>query len=146
MSRTLSPPRGMSAAGTGIVAIALIALAALGLAPRANADFTTTKCAGPDILGRGASFARDAHTWFNQNFKANYCSGTAGAGQIDVAYDAAGSGAGRTVGEDPHRHAAFRHDRRSARRRRDRADELRRDRSRNNSSTTATRTTTARST
>jgi ABC-type phosphate transport system substrate-binding protein len=98
MSRTLSPRRGMSATWVaGIVAIALVALAALGLAPRANADFTTTKCAGPDILGRGASFARDAHTWFNQNFKVNYCAGTSGAGQIDVAYDAAGSGAGRTA-------------------------------------------------
>jgi ABC-type phosphate transport system substrate-binding protein len=98
MSRTLSAPRwGKSAAMAGAIALLLTALVAVGLAPRANADFTTSKCAGPDILGRGASFARDAHTWFNQNFKVNYCAGTPGAGVIDVAYDAAGSGAGRTA-------------------------------------------------
>lgn len=96
MSRTIhAPRRGMSAAVAGAVALAMVVLAALTLAPRANADFTTSKCAGADVVGRGASFARDAHTWFNGTFKNFYCAGTPGAGVIDVAYDAAGSGGGR---------------------------------------------------
>ncbi len=96
MSRTLSAPRwGMSAVLAGAVALLLAALAAAGPVPGANADFTTSKCAGADTLGRGASFARDAHTWFNGTFKNFYCAGTPGAGVIDVAYDAAGSGGGR---------------------------------------------------
>jgi ABC-type phosphate transport system substrate-binding protein len=97
MSRTLAAPRwGLSAALAGLVALALTALAALCLTPQASADFTTGKCAGSDTSGRGASFARDAHTWFNANFKVNYCAGTPGFGSIDVAYDPAGSGGGRT--------------------------------------------------
>jgi ABC-type phosphate transport system substrate-binding protein len=79
----------------GVIALALSALAALGLAAQADAAFTTGKCAGPDIVGRGASFARDAHKVFNFNFKNNYCNGTPGFGLINVSYEALGSGAGR---------------------------------------------------
>jgi ABC-type phosphate transport system substrate-binding protein len=98
MSRTSSAPGwGLSAAVAGLLALLLTALLAVGPAPRANAAFDTGKCAGLDTAGRGASFARDAHTWFNQNFKINYCGGTPGFGTLDVAYDAAGSSAGRLV-------------------------------------------------
>ena len=96
MSRTLNPPRwGSGAILKGVLALAAMVLTAIVLAPQANAAFSIGKCAGADTSGRGASFARDAHTWFNQNFKVNYCAGTPGAGIIDMAYDAAGSGAGR---------------------------------------------------
>ncbi len=96
MSRTLSAPRwGLRAVLAGALALALMAFAALGLATQANAAFNTAKCAGLDTAGRGASFAKDAHTWFNQNFKVNFCAGTPGEGTLDVAYDAAGSSAGR---------------------------------------------------
>lgn len=96
MSRTLSAPRwGLSAALAGILALTTTALLAIGLMSQANAAFSIGKCAGADTSGRGASFARDAHTWFNQNFRVNYCAGTPGAGVLDMAYDAAGSGAGR---------------------------------------------------
>lgn len=66
-------------------------------ATKAEAAFTTSKCAGDDITGRGASFARDAHNVFNFNFRNVYCSGTPGAGTINVTYEALGSGAGRTA-------------------------------------------------
>ncbi len=98
MSRSFTAPRwGLSVAWGGIVALCLAMFAAVCLVPPANAAFNTAKCAGLDISGRGASFARDAHTWFNQNFKVNYCAGTPGAGTLDVAYDAAGSSAGRNA-------------------------------------------------
>jgi ABC-type phosphate transport system substrate-binding protein len=77
----------------GTVALALIALALLGLAPQANAAFTSGKCAGADIIGRGASFARDAHNVFINNFKPIYCKGTPKL--AGVTYEALGSGAGR---------------------------------------------------
>ena len=86
MSRTHSAPRwGLSAAVAGVVALALTALAALGLASQANAAFTTGRCAGDDIIGRGASFARDAHDKvFIPNFPNVYCIGTPGFGTINV--------------------------------------------------------------
>lgn len=94
MSRTLSAPRwGFSAAVAGAIALALMALALLGLAPQANAAFTTGKCAGADIIGRGASFARDAHNVFINNFKPIYCKGTPKL--AGVTYEPLGSGAGR---------------------------------------------------
>jgi ABC-type phosphate transport system substrate-binding protein len=94
MSRTLSAPwRGTGAAWAGAIALALVALLALALAPRANAEFTTGKCAGADIIGRGASFARDAHNLFINNFKPIYCKGTPKL--AGVSYEALGSGAGR---------------------------------------------------
>ncbi|MEX2105303.1 MAG: hypothetical protein WD810_00240 [Solirubrobacterales bacterium] len=77
----------------GAVALLLSALAAVCLAPRADAAFTTGKCAGSDIVGRGASFARDAHNVFINNFQPIYCSGTAAL--AGVTYEALGSGAGR---------------------------------------------------
>ncbi len=96
MSRTLGAPRWASSAVlAGALALALTALAAVGLASQANAAFTTGKCAGENIIGRGASFARDAHKVFNDKFKLVYCVGTPGAGKINVTYEASGSGAGR---------------------------------------------------
>lgn len=101
MSRTGFAPRwGIRAGMAGLIALALAVLVALTLAPRAGAAFTTAKCAGPDVTGRGASFARDAHTVFNFNFKNNYCIGTPGFGLIEVTYEAQGSGAGRTAMKD----------------------------------------------
>ncbi len=95
MSRTTSAPRwGLSAALAGAVVLALMALAALGLATQANASFTLGKCGGSAILGRGASFARDAHQKvFIPRFLNSYCFGSSAS----VTYDAAGSGAGRTA-------------------------------------------------
>ncbi len=94
MSRTLSAPRrGFGAAVAGAMALAAMALALLGLAPQANAAFTTGKCAGADIIGRGASFARDAHNVFINNFKPTYCKGTPKL--AGVSYEALGSGEGR---------------------------------------------------
>lgn len=98
MSRTLSAPRwGVSAALAGILALVLTALVAVGPPPQANAAFSTGKCAGDNIIGRGASFARDAHGVFNGYFKLTNCSGTPGAGKINVTYEPQGSGAGRTA-------------------------------------------------
>jgi ABC-type phosphate transport system substrate-binding protein len=98
MSRTLDAlNRGSSAGRAGVFILGLLALMAACLAPTASANFTSGKCAGADTSGRGASFARDAHLWFATNFKINYCAGTPGAGILDVAYDPAGSGGGRTA-------------------------------------------------
>jgi ABC-type phosphate transport system substrate-binding protein len=87
----------VSAALAGILALVLTALVAVGPAPQADAAFSTGKCAGDNIIGRGASFARDAHGVFNGYFKLTHCSGTPGAGKINVTYEAQGSGAGRTA-------------------------------------------------
>ena len=75
--------------------LALTALLAVGLATQANAAFSTGKCAGDNIIGRGATFARDAHGIFNGFFKLTHCAGTPGAGKINVTYESQGSGAGR---------------------------------------------------
>jgi ABC-type phosphate transport system substrate-binding protein len=92
MSSTLSAKRrGMSAALAGAMALALIALVAVGPAPRAQAAFSLPQCGGVEIAGRGASFARDAHVLFNNYFHSSVCPG----GSIDVAYEPLGSGAGR---------------------------------------------------
>lgn len=97
MSRSHSAPRwGMGAFLAGFLALTLIALLAVAPAPRADAAFSTGKCAGDNIIGRGASFARDAHEVFNEYFKQEYCQGTLGFEKIDVTYEAQGSGAGRT--------------------------------------------------
>ncbi len=94
MSRTFNAPRwGLSAGVVGAVALLLSALAAVCLAPRADAAFTTGKCAGSDIVGRGASFARDAHNVFINNFQPVFCAGTPAL--AGVTYEALGSGAGR---------------------------------------------------
>lgn len=93
MSRTISAPLwGFGAAAAGVLALALSALAMLGLAAQADAAFSLGKCAGSPILGRGASFARDAHQKvFIPRFQGAYCFGSSAS----VTYDAAGSGAGR---------------------------------------------------
>ena len=94
MSRSFDAPRwGLSAGVAGAIALLLTALAALCLTPRADAAFTTGKCAGADIVGRGASFARDAHNVFINNFQPIYCAGTPAL--ANVTYEALGSGAGR---------------------------------------------------
>lgn len=94
MSRTLDAPRwGVRAAVVGGLALLLSALATVAFAPRADAAFTTGKCAGADIVGRGASFARDAHNVFINNFQPIYCAGTPAL--AGVTYEALGSGAGR---------------------------------------------------
>lgn len=96
MSRTLNAPRwGLSAALAGAVALALMALLAFGpTPPRADAAFSLTKCQGSPTLGRGASFARDAHQkLFIPRFQGTYCFGS----NSKMTYDAAGSGAGRTA-------------------------------------------------
>jgi ABC-type phosphate transport system substrate-binding protein len=94
MSRTfVAPRRGSSAIAVGVFALLLSALAALCLTTRADAAFTTGKCAGADIVGRGASFARDAHNVFINNFQPIYCAGTPAL--AGVTYEALGSGAGR---------------------------------------------------
>jgi ABC-type phosphate transport system substrate-binding protein len=98
MSRTRSAPRwGSRAVPAGLIALTAAVLAALCLAPRADAAFTTGKCAGSDVTGRGASFARDAHGAFNVFFKSIYCIGTPGFSTINVEYEPLGSGAGRAV-------------------------------------------------
>lgn len=95
MSSTVrAPRRGMGAVKAGVLALALAAVAAALLAPAAGAAFTSGKCAGADIIGRGASFARDAHNnVFIPNFKPTYCKGTPKL--ASVTYEALGSGEGR---------------------------------------------------
>lgn len=94
MSRTFTGPRwGQGVGVAGVLALLLSALAALCLTTRADAAFTTGKCAGSDIVGRGASFARDAHNVFINNFQPIYCAGTPAL--AGVTYEALGSGAGR---------------------------------------------------
>lgn len=93
MSRTLgAPSRGLSAVWAGALALALIVLAAIGLAPRADAAFSLSSCNGVEVTGRGASFARDAHGVFNTYFHASVCPGSS----ADINYEPQGSGAGRT--------------------------------------------------
>lgn len=91
MSRTHSAPRwGTGAFLVGALALALMAL--LTAAPRADAVFSTGQCDGADVTGRGASFARDAHNVFINNFEPIYCGGVPSP---TVTYEALGSGAGR---------------------------------------------------
>ena len=93
MSRTLSAPRWSSGAFVaGAVALVAVALATLGPVSVAGAAFTTGKCDGADVTGRGASFARDAHNVFINNFEPIFCEGTSSP---TITYEALGSGAGR---------------------------------------------------
>jgi len=72
--------------------------ALLSFAPKGEAAFSTPQCQGADTIGRGASFARDAHGAFKLNFQFGFCN-SAGAFP-NVSYEALGSGAGRrAVGE-----------------------------------------------
>jgi ABC-type phosphate transport system substrate-binding protein len=85
---------GSSVALVGALVLTLVALAAVGFASQANASFSLGKCAGSAIVGRGASFARDAHQKvFIPRFTGSHCFGSSAS----VTYDAAGSGAGRTA-------------------------------------------------
>ncbi len=93
------------------------------LAPAGQANFTTGKCQGSNITGRGASFANTAHAAWKTDFESNCC---ADVGTFPtVTYEPQGSGAGRRVmGErtapnadgspEPQPGAALRHDRRAA--------------------------------
>ena len=91
MSDTTSAPKsGVRAIRAGLLALALAALMAIGLASQANADFTLGKCAGTSTDANGASFARGAQEVFNFNFKNNYCPGKG----LNITYNANGSGAG----------------------------------------------------
>lgn len=95
MSQIQSAPRRRGRArAAGLLTLAATALAAFGPVSPASADFNTGKCAGPNIEGNGASFAKSAQEVFNINFKSNYCAGTPGQGSINVAYNADGSGEG----------------------------------------------------
>ncbi len=87
---TSAPKRGARAVRAGLLASALAALTAIGFAAPATADFTSAKCAGTNLDGNGASFAKGAQEVFNFNFKNFYCSGSG----LNVAYNANGSGAG----------------------------------------------------
>lgn len=96
MSRSFDAPRwGLRAGVAGAFVLLLSAFAALCLTTRADAAFTTGKCAGADIIGRGASFARDAHNVFINNFQPIYCAGTPALS--GVTYEALGSGAGKNA-------------------------------------------------
>lgn len=93
MSRTLNAPRwGLSATLAGALTLTVVALAALGLASKANAAFSLGKCAGTSITGEGGSFARDAHGQFNFSLSKIYCPGSS----LNVTYKPEGSGAGVT--------------------------------------------------
>jgi ABC-type phosphate transport system substrate-binding protein len=89
MTRTLRPRRPLLALAVSLtLASVLLALAA----PRGEAAFSTTKCAGTDAAGRGASFANTAQTAWKLNFQGIFC---ADVGVFpSVTYDPAGSGAG----------------------------------------------------
>ena len=95
MNRALTTPRR----ATWVVAMTFLAFAALlSFAPKGEAAFSTPQCKGDDTIGRGASFARDAHGAFKLNFQFGFCN-SAGAFP-NVSYEALGSGAGRrAVGE-----------------------------------------------
>jgi ABC-type phosphate transport system substrate-binding protein len=71
---------------TAAVVVAWIA------APAAESNFTTSKCNGTNITGRGASFQNAAQTAWINTFQSTYC-----PGGPTVTYDPAGSGAGRRV-------------------------------------------------
>lgn len=87
---TGAPERGVRRFRAGLLATALVALTAIGMAPVANADFTSPKCGGANLDGNGASFAKAAQEVFNFNFKEFYCAGSG----LKVTYNANGSGEG----------------------------------------------------
>ena len=77
------------------LALAGAVAAFAAIVPAAQADFTTGKCLGSNVTGRGASFANAAHTAWETNFQNSFC---ADVGIFpDMTYDPAGSGAGRRV-------------------------------------------------
>jgi ABC-type phosphate transport system substrate-binding protein len=87
--RSLGQGRG----GWLTIALGLIGAAvsaSLWLAPAAQSNFTTTKCNGTAITGRGASFQNTAEQGWISYFDNTFC-----PGGPSVTYDPAGSGAGR---------------------------------------------------
>jgi ABC-type phosphate transport system substrate-binding protein len=91
MSDTTSAPnRGARVVKKGLLALSLTALAAIGLASSASADFTTSKCAGSAVAGRGGSFAKEAQAVWGLTFKPVYCGGSG----PNVSYESVSSGAG----------------------------------------------------
>ena len=81
-----------------MLSLALATIARSGFTRRRQAAFTSAQCAGTDITGRGASFARDAHGGWRTPFRDFFCGRTAGRGHEALVTGAAqGSGAGRTA-------------------------------------------------
>ena len=91
LSETVRERRFVAA---GLLALMLLALAAVGMAPRAQADFSLGKCEGSDVLGEGSSFQKEAQKLFNEHFANDYCVGTSGQGSVNITYGSTGSGAG----------------------------------------------------
>lgn len=58
----------------------------------AQADFTSARCTGSNVVGRGASFANTAHAGWISYFSSTWC-----PGGPSVTYEPQGSGAGRRV-------------------------------------------------
>jgi ABC-type phosphate transport system substrate-binding protein len=91
MSQTSSArPRRRRTARAAVLALAVSAVGALGIAPSAGADFTVPKCGGQSTNANGASFAKGAEEFFNSRFKNFFCAGSG----LSVTYNANGSGAG----------------------------------------------------
>ncbi|HEX3173830.1 MAG TPA: substrate-binding domain-containing protein [Solirubrobacterales bacterium] len=90
----------------GLVAIAVAALAAIVMAPAAQAEFSLAKCEGTNITGEGASFQKEAQELFNEHFGPDYCFGTGGEG-LSVTYKPEGSGAGIKAAQLRERPARF---------------------------------------
>jgi ABC-type phosphate transport system substrate-binding protein len=88
MTRSVHLPRARALLAVSLLLAGL--LLALG-AQRSDAAFSTAKCQGADITGRGASFAATAQSAWKLNFQGLYC---AGSTFPNVTYEATGSGAG----------------------------------------------------
>ena len=71
----------------------MVLTASLALAPRGEASFTTGPCAGDSVLGRGTSFARDAHEGWKLGFESTFCLST-GLPAPTVTYESQDSSAG----------------------------------------------------
>jgi ABC-type phosphate transport system substrate-binding protein len=95
MSQILPSRWSRAALAAVLGAAGLLALAA----PRSEAAFTVGQCQGSDIIGRGASFARDAHnSVWKGTFSTIFCSSVGTA--PNMTYEPQGSGAGRrSMGE-----------------------------------------------
>jgi ABC-type phosphate transport system substrate-binding protein len=76
--------------GLALALAAAAVVASLWLVPDAQSNFTTTKCNGTAITGRGASFQATAQAGWTSYFNNTYC-----PGGPSITYDPAGSGAGR---------------------------------------------------
>ena len=93
MRQSFTVPRGRR--WTGLLALAGATVASLFAAAPGQANFTTSRCQGTDVVGRGASFAAAAHATWKTNFQDVFC---ADVGVFpNVTYEAQGSGAGRRV-------------------------------------------------